>query len=689
MRVIKRNGREVAWRAGTISQAVAGAMKDAAYEGIFTPETVEDIVTRSCTLKEKPSWAVEELQDAVESMLVRLGLPRVAKEYIDFRYRKARFRAIRDYVSRDDWRIHENANEQVSFTSLSSFILGEVYRDYVMNVNLTTKENKAHKDGAIHIHDLKCGFLIPYCSGWPLKLLLSTGIPEGSWSTGANPAKHLMSAVSHITNFIIIASNEFAGAQAFNSVDTLLAPFVRKDKMYLREVKQAMQLLVFTLNYATRYHGSQSPFSNLTFDLTVPPDMKDEPAVVGGEPQDFTYGDCQAEMDMINEAFLEVLLEGGGGETPHTFPIPTYNITNDLTNGGVNPDVLRLLQKATAKYGYPYYQNMIGSGLDPADTRAMCCRLSLSNEAIKKHTGGLFGAGDMTGSIGVVTLNLAYITCEAKDHLDKHPSADLINTYYQVLDHYTAMARDVLEKKRAEVDNNYESGFLPFTRYYLGKRGFKTYFSTIGVIGGHEACLNLYGHDMGIDTEPGARLMAATLDRLGERCDRYQEETGNLYNLESSPAESAAYSLALKTKKKWGPHVQLSGTRDVPYLTNSTNLPVCDGDLWEGVKHQEELQAKYTGGTVFHVFAGEKQADPDAVWELVLSICQQSKLPYVSFTPTFSVCPTHGYLAGEHDVCPTCHVAMDVYSRVTGYIRPVRRWNPGKKSEFGERALYI
>jgi len=620
----------------------------------------------------------EHVQDLVEWVLMESRLFNVAKRYIIYREnrrvlrdQKAAYLDIKDtidnYLDKADWRVAENANMSHSFQGLMLHLSGTIQARYALE-KYPEEIRLAHEHGYFHIHDLSFG-LAGYCAGWSLRDLLLEGFNlEGRSCAG--PAKHFDSALGQMVNFLGTLQNEWAGAQAFNNVDTYLAPFVRKDKLSYKRVRQAMQKFVFNLNTTSRW-GGQSPFTNLTFDLAPPKHVSKEAIIIGGELQDEVYGDFGPEMEMINKAFLEVMLEGDHNGQIFSFPIPTYNVTEDFP---WESEIGELLLQLTAKYGAPYFQNFINSDINPEDVRSMCCRLKMDLRELRNKVGGLFGAGDLTGSIGVVTLNLpklAYLAQGEEDFLD-------------LLTEYAEMARDSLEFKRKLINDNLERGMFPWSRRYL-KNGFQGHFSTIGLLGGHEACLNLLGK--GIESDAGTRLMQRALDHLRDLTTRFQEETGTLYNLEATPAEGTSYRLA-KIDKGLYSEIQASGN-GTPYYTNSTTLPVDNTrDIFHALEHQDKLQPMYTGGTVFHSYLGEAVADTQALKSFIVKAFTQTKIPFLSITPTFSVCEEHGYIYGEHFECPTCGRPAEVFTRVVGYYRPVSRFNEGKKAEYAERLVY-
>jgi ribonucleoside-triphosphate reductase len=586
---------------------------------------------------------VEEVQDIVERVLIKHDLAETAKAYILYRHQRQKIRetksvfidvqnTMREYLDQTDWRVRENSNEDYSFSGLMLHTAGKVIANYVLNEIYTPAMAEAHKKGYIHIHDLSHG-VVGYCAGWSLKNLLIRGFGNVPNKVDTKPAKHLDVVISQMVNYLGCLQMEFAGAQAFSSVDTLLAPFVKADNLSYKQVKQNIQRLIFSLNIPSRW-GCQMPFTNLTFDWMVPEDMAGEAAIVGGKAQDFTYGDCQEEVDMINKAFLEIMREGDASGRIFTFPIPTYNLTHDFNWDGENAE---LLFEATAKYGTPYFQNYIGSGLEPSSIRAMCCRLNLNMKELINRPGHIFAAGDSTGSIGVVTINMNRLGYEAEDEEE----------FFEKLRYYMIMAKDSLEIKRKVIEQNLKNGLMPYTKAYLGS--FRNHFSTIGLCGMHEACLNLIGE--GIASPEGKALAIKTLKFMRGLIREFQMETGNLYNLEATPAESTSYRFA-KLDRELCPGIITSG-KDVPYLTNSTHLPVNEtDDAIEALEHQNDIQPLYTGGTIFHTFLGERMSSAESCKRLVKRIAYNTRIPYFTITPTFSVCPDHGYIPGEHFTCP-------------------------------------
>lgn len=632
---------------------------------------------------------VEEIQDVVEEVLLSSPFKKTAKAYILYRDQHARLREmvtqtdlalIDGYLQQLDWQVQENSNMSYSLQGLNNYISSEVSRTYWLNKIYSTEVRNAHQNGDLHIHDLN--LLSVYCVGWDLRDLLLSGFTGAPGKAESAPARHFRSALGQIVNFFYTLQGEAAGAQAFSSFDTLLAPFIRHDALKFQEIKQALQEFVFNLNVPTRV-GFQTPFTNLTMDLTPASNLKNVPVVIGGKEQDTVYGEYQREMDMLNQAFLEVMAEGDARGRVFTFPIPTYNITAefDWDHPGLEP-----LWQTTARYGLPYFANFINSDLSPDDARSMCCRLRLDTRELAKRGGGLFGANPLTGSIGVVTINMAALGCQAVDEGD----------FFKRLDRMMQLAKTSLETKRKVLESFTDRGLYPYIRFYL--RGIRqrfgrywdNHFSTIGLIGANDACLNLLGKDIG--TEEGRAFALRILDHMRLRLQQFQGETGNQYNLEATPAEGTGHRLARLDIRRF-PDMRASlfcpGEERTPIYSNSTQLPVnYTDDIFALLDHQDELQAKYTGGTVVHCFVGESDIDPQAVKSFIKTVCRTYRLPYFTVTPTFSICPSHGYLAGEHALCPQCQARTEVYSRVVGYLRPVQHWHEGKQAEFAARTTY-
>ncbi len=679
--IIKRDGREVPFDVSRIqkaifkaAQAVGGSDQVTAWRLAIQ---VYDYLIKTQNLKP----TVEEVQDVVEKVLIENGHARTAKAYILYRDKRTQIRTakalllniektISEYINQTDWRIKENANIDYSHSGLMLHTAGAVIANYVLN-NVYTREIKdAHANGFFHIHDLGMG-TSGYCAGWSLKQLLNEGFNGPKNKVAAGPPKHFDTALGQMVNFLGTLQNEWAGAMAFNNFDTLLAPYIRADRLSYREVRQGIQQFIFSVNTTSRW-GGQSPFTNITLDLTIPEHFRREAVSYGGKVLDETYADYQKEVDMINKAFIEVMLGGDYQGRVFPFPIPTYNVTKEFDWDSENSN---LLFEMTAKYGTPYFQNFINSDLNPEDVRSMCCRLSMDLRELRHKTGGLFGSGDATGSIGVVTLNMPRLAYLSKGDSEK---------FFNLIEKYMLLAKTSLEIKRKMLEDNLKKGLYPYTARYLPS--FKNHFSTIGLIGMNEACLNLLGKN--IATEEGRKLALAVLSFMRKKIVSFQQETGNLYNLEATPAEGASYRLA-KIDKQEFPDIITAGTDSAPYYTNSTWLPVeYTDDPILALELQEELQTKYTGGTVFHFFLGEALPSAEACKLLVRRILSRYRIPYLSITPTFSVCPKHGYLNGEQWHCPHCGAETEVYSRVVGYYRPVSNWNKGKQEEYKQRKFF-
>ncbi len=577
--------------------------------------------------------------------------------------------ALEEYLDRSDWRVHANANQGYSLGGMILNMSGKLTAQYWLHRIYPENVRKAHIEGDFHIHDLD--LFAGYCAGWSLRQLLEEGFNGVPGRVESSPPKHFETALGQMVNFLGTLQNEWAGAQAFSSFDTLLAPYVKHDGLTYDEVRQGVQQFVFNLNVPSRW-GMQTPFTNITLDWTVPEDLLEKQPRIAGKEQPYTYADCRPEMDMINRAFIEVMTAGDARGRVFTFPIPTYNITKDFD---WESDNSRLLFEMTAKYGIPYFQNFLNSSLDPKDVRSMCCRLQLDLRALKARGGGLFGSAEMTGSVGVVTINLARIGYQAKSK----------EAFLTQLGYLMDTAKLSLEIKRTTVQQNIDRGLLPFTKRYLGT--LRNHFSTIGLNGMNEASLNLLGAD--IASEEGRAFALEVLEFMRDRLVKYQEETGHLYNLEATPAEGTTYRFAKEDIKRW-PDIIQAGTKEAPYYTNSSHLPVDHTeDPLSALDHQDELQTKYTGGTVLHLFLGERVRDWKTCARFVQKVAQSYRLPYFTLTPTFSVCPTHGYLEGEKPECPSCAERCEVWSRIVGYFRPVDQWNVGKKSEYVHRKEYL
>jgi ribonucleoside-triphosphate reductase len=634
---------------------------------------------------------VEEIQDLVEKMLIESGHARTAKAYILYRKQHQDQRELAallsdadlvdQYLEIEDWRVRENSNMSYSLQGLNNYLSSTVIAKYWISRIYPPQIAEAHFSGDMHIHDL--GVLGAYCVGWDLRELLTSGFGGVSGKIESKPAKHFRTALGQIVNFFYTLQGEAAGAQAFSSFDTLLAPFVHYDNLSQREVEQGLQEFLFNMNVPTRV-GFQTPFTNVTLDLTVPEFMKNEAVVVNGKTGDVAYGDIQEELDMFNSAFAEVLSQGDSKGRVFTFPIPTYCITK---NFDWDTPVCQKIFEVTAKYGVPYFSNFINSDMKPEDVRSMCCRLRIDNRELRKRGGGFFGANPLTGSIGVVTLNLPRVGYLAKDE----------DEFFERLETLMEIARDSLEIKRKVLESFTENGLYPYSKHYLRnvKERFghywKNHFSTIGIVGMNEASLNLFG--VNIASAEGTDFAIRVLTFMREKLLDYQQQTGNIYNLEATPAEGTSYRLARIDRKKH-PGIMAANHKDMaggaePFYTNSSQLPVdYDGDLFEALQHQDKLQTLYTGGTVFHIFLGERLHSWKTAVELVKKVASCSHLPYFTLTPTFSICPSHGYVNGEHEQCPMCGTRCEVFSRVVGYLRPVDQWNDGKQAEFATRRTF-
>jgi len=691
--VRKRDGRLEPFDQERITNAIWKAANAVGERDMDLAKRLSDQVVRELSKRfgEDGVPTVEEIQDIVEKVLIENGRARMAKAYILYRKQHQDLRELAEilssselveqYLNLDDWYVRENSNMSFSLQGLNNYLTTKVIERYWVNRIYPPNIGGAHYSGDIHIHDL--GVLGPYCVGWDLRELLLSGFGGVYGKVESKPPRHFRTALGQVVNFFYTLQGEAAGAQAFSNVDTLLAPFIRYDDLDYREVKQAIQEFIFNINVPTRV-GFQTPFTNVTLDLKVPSFMEDEPVVYGGKIVDDAYGDMQEELEMFNMAFAEVMLEGDARGRIFTFPIPTYNITKDFD---WNSPVSQKIFEVTAKYGVPYFSNFINSDMKPEDVRSMCCRLRIDNRELRKRGGGFFGANPLTGSIGVVTINLPRIGYLAKDE----------DRFFERLSELMDLARDSLEIKRKILERFTEKGLYPYSKYYLrfvkesyGKY-WKNHFSTIGIIGMNEALLNMFGY--GIATKEGLKFAIKTLKFIRERLMDYQEETDNLYNLEATPAEGASYRLARIDKRKY-PDIIVANEKYLsqgaePFYTNSTHLPVdYTGDLFEALEHQDNLQPLYTGGTVFHVYLGEKLYSWSMAATLVKKIAYGYHIPYFTLTPTFSICPTHGYISGEHKACPSCGAKCEVYSRVVGYFRPVDQWNDGKQSEFKIRRTF-
>ena len=683
--VVKRDGEIADFQMGKITAAIHKAFH--AKEKHYSEDMIELLGLRVTSdfqgkiRDEKIS--VEDIQDSVENVLIQAGYSDVAKAYILYRKQREKVRnmkstildykeIVNSYVKVEDWRVKENSTVTYSVGGLILSNSGAVTANYWLSEIYDNEIAEAHRNADIHIHDLS--MLTGYCAGWSLKQLIKEGLGGIEGKITSSPAKHLSVLCNQMVNFLGIMQNEWAGAQAFSSFDTYLAPFVKADNLSYPEVKKCIESFIYGVNTPSRW-GTQAPFSNITLDWTVPDDLAELPAIVGGKEMDFKYKDCKKEMDMVNKAFIETMIEGDANGRGFQYPIPTYSITKEFDWSDTENN--RLLFEMTAKYGTPYFSNYINSDMKPSDIRSMCCRLRLDLRELRKKSGGFFGSGESTGSVGVVTINMPRIA-----YLSKTPEE-----FYHRLDHMMDIARS-LHIKREVIGRLLEEGLYPYTKRYLGS--FNNHFSTIGLVGMNEAGLNAcwLGCDM---TDPKTQQFTKdVLNHMRERLSDYQEEyPGELFNLEATPAESTAYRLAKHDRKRW-PDIRTAGSKgDTPYYTNSSHLPVeFSSDIFDALDIQDELQTLYTSGTVFHGFLGEKLPDWKAAAALVRKIAENYRLPYYTISPTYSVCQEHGYISGEHFTCPKCGKKAEVYSRITGYYRPVQNWNDGKAQEYKNRTLY-
>lgn len=628
--------------------------------------------------------SVEDIQDSAEAVLSQGGYENVAKAYILYRKQREKLRnmkstyldykdTVNKYLDSLDWRVKENSTVTYSVGGLILSNSGAVTANYWLSEVYDEEIGKAHRDCDIHIHDLS--MLTGYCAGWSLKQLIMEGLGGIPGKITSSPAKHLSTLCNQMVNFLGIMQNEWAGAQAFSSFDTYLAPFVKVDSLSYDEVKQCVQSFVYGVNTPSRW-GTQAPFTNITLDWTVPADLKDQKAIVGGKAMDFTYGDCVEEMAMVNKAFIEIMIEGDAQGRGFQYPIPTYSITKDFDWSETENN--KLLFEMTAKYGTPYFSNYINSDMEPSDVRSMCCRLRLDLRELRKKSGGFFGSGESTGSVGVVTINMPRIAYLATDEAD----------FYKRLDHMMDIAARSLEVKRKVITKLLDEGLYPYTKRYLGT--FNNHFSTIGLVGMNECCLNAKWLRKNLTNKDAQMFTAEVLDHMRERLSDYQEKYGDLYNLEATPAESASYRLAKHDVEMYPDIITASMDEGAtPYYTNSSHLPVSfTDDVFTALDIQDELQTKYTSGTVFHAFLGEKLPTWQSAAKLVRAIAENYKLPYYTISPTYSVCKNHGYIDGEVKVCDCCGERTEVYSRITGYYRPVQNWNAGKTQEYKERKTY-
>ncbi|MBF1175815.1 MAG: ribonucleoside triphosphate reductase [[Eubacterium] sulci] len=686
--VIRRDGTAVAFDPTKIENAVAKAFMATdeldARDISSVSRAICLIVTTTLNGRKLDAATVEEIQDEVESALMNCGYAKTAKAYILYRRQHANVRETKDtlldykklidgYIGTEkDWRVKENSTVTLSVGGLILSNSGAVTANYWLSEVYDEDIADAHRNCFMHIHDLS--MLTGYCAGWSLKQLIQEGLGGVPDRITSAPAKHLTTLCNQMVNFLGIMQNEWAGAQAFSSFDTYLAPFVKVDNLSYKDVKQSIQSFIYGVNTPSRW-GTQAPFTNVTLDWTVPEDMINMPALVGGKEMDFTYGDCKAEMDMVNRAFIEIMIEGDANGRGFQYPIPTYSITKDFDWSETENN--KLLFEMTAKYGTPYFSNYINSDMNPSDVRSMCCRLRLDLRELRKKGGGFFGSGESTGSIGVVTLNLpriAYLSSTKEE-------------FYSMLDKYMDIAARSLDTKRKVINRLLEEGLYPYTKRYLG--AFNNHFSTIGLVGMNETILNAKWIDSDITKPEGRDFSIEVLNHMRDRLSDYQEMYGDLFNLEATPAESTTYRFAKHDTEEFADIITAACKDQAPYYTNSTHLPVnYTEDIFDALEMEDEMQTLYTSGTVFHGFLGERMPDWKAAANLVKKIAYNFKLPYYTLSPTYSICESHGYIAGEHFSCPHCGKATEVYSRITGYYRPVRNWNDGKSSEFENRKTY-
>ena len=683
--VTKRDGEITEFNLTKISEAIRKAF--GAREKEYNQDII-DLLALKVTADFEPKIkehkiAVEDIQDSVESVLIKAGYADVAKGYILYRKQREKIRNLNStlldykeivdsYVKVTDWRVKENSTVTYSVGGLILSNSGAITANYWLSEIYDEEIGKAHKNADIHIHDLS--MLTGYCAGWSLKQLIQEGLGGVTGRITSAPAKHLSVLCNQMVNFLGIMQNEWAGAQAFSSFDTYLAPFVKADHLTYREVKKCIESFIFGVNIPSRW-GTQAPFSNITLDWTVPNDLANLPAIVGGKEQDFTYGDCKEEMDMINRAFIETMIEGDAQGRGFQYPIPTYSITKDFDWSDTENN--RLLFEMTAKYGTPYFSNYINSDMEPSDVRSMCCRLRLDLRELRKKSGGFFGSGESTGSVGVVTINMPRIAYLSKNEEE----------FYERLDKMMDIAARSLHIKRVVISRLLDEGLYPYTKRYLGS--FDNHFSTIGLIGMNEAGLNAKWIRKDLTHPETQKFTKDVLNHMRERLSDYQEEYGDLYNLEATPAESTTYRLAKHDVEQFPDIITAAEDCGTPYYTNSSHLPVgYTEDVFAALDIQDELQTLYTSGTVFHTFLGEKLPDWKSAAALVRKIAENYKLPYYTMSPTYSICKNHGYISGEQYTCPICGEETEVYSRITGYYRPVKNWNDGKLQEFKERKVY-
>ena len=683
--VLKRDGKIVDFNLQKINDAIRMAFE--AQEKQYHPSII-DFLALKVTADFEPKIkegviSVEDVQDSVESVLVQAGYADVAKAYILYRKQREKLRNVKStildykdivnsYVKNIDWRVKENSTVTYSVGGLILSNSGAITANYWLSEVYDEEIANAHRNADMHIHDLS--MLTGYCAGWSLKQLIQEGLGGVTGKITSAPARHLATLCNQMVNFLGIMQNEWAGAQAFSSFDTYLAPFVKADNLSYEQVKKCIESFIYGVNTPSRW-GTQAPFSNITLDWTVPADLAELNAIVGGKEMDFKYKDCKKEMDMVNKAFIETMIDGDYNGRGFQYPIPTYSITRNFDWSDTENN--RLLFEMTAKYGTPYFSNYINSDMEPSDVRSMCCRLRLDLRELRKKSGGFFGSGESTGSIGVVTINMPRIAYLATDEAD----------FYARLDHKMDIAARSLKIKRTVITKLLDEGLYPYTKRYLGT--FANHFSTIGLVGMNEACLNASWIKKDLTHEEAQKFTQEVLNHMREKLSDYQEKYGDLYNLEATPAESTSYRLAKHDLKRFPNIITASEKGNTPYYTNSSHLPVgYTSDIFEALDIQDGLQTLYTSGTVFHAFMGEKLPDWKSAANLVRKIAENYKLPYYSISPTYSVCKSHGYIAGEKFVCPFCGEKTEVYSRITGYYRPVQNWNDGKAEEYKNRKLY-
>jgi ribonucleoside-triphosphate reductase len=683
-RVLKRDGQVADFNIAKISEAVRKAFE--AQHREYNQDII-DLLALKVTADYEPKIKdgliqVEDIQDSAEAVLIKAGYADVAKGYILYRKQREKIRNLKStmldyreivnsYVKVTDWRVKENSTVTYSVGGLILSNSGAITANYWLSEIYDEEVGKAHRNAEIHIHDLS--MLTGYCAGWSLRQLIREGLGGIPGKISSSPAKHLSVLCNQMVNFLGIMQNEWAGAQAFSSFDTYLAPFVKVDNLDYDEVKKCIESFIYGVNTPSRW-GTQAPFSNITLDWTVPPDLANVQAIVGGKDTDFTYGDCKKEMDMVNKAFIEIMIEGDAHGRGFQYPIPTYSITSDFDWSDTENN--RLLFEMTAKYGTPYFSNYINSDMDPGDVRSMCCRLRLDLRELRKKSGGFFGSGESTGSVGVVTINMPRIAYQATDE----------DNFFERLDELMDIAARSLHTKRTVITKLLDEGLYPYTKRYLGT--FENHFSTIGLVGMNEAGLNANWLNKDMTHPETIAFSQKVLNHMRERLSNYQEEYGDLYNLEATPAESTAYRFAKHDVEQF-PEIITASMDGTPYYTNSSNLPVgYTEDIFTALDAQDELQTLYTSGTVFHAFLGEKLPDWESAAALVRTIAKNYKLPYYTMSPTYSICKNHGYLTGEQYSCPKCGEHTEVYSRITGYYRPVQNWNDGKAQEFKDRKVY-